>query len=98
MQNLGARRPRTADRRSQWPFPRSSQGVPVAEALAEEPEAAPARVGQLAEPPVPVTADQSLHTLPTAAGTGLPVLDPALSKPVGRLSHQSALRTVHATA
>ncbi|MER7838752.1 chloride channel protein [Streptomyces sp. NPDC096040] len=74
----------------------------VAEALAEEPEAAPARVGQLAEPPAPVTADQplaqALHTLLAAAGTGLPVLDQARSKPVGWLSHQSALRAVHTPA
>ncbi|WP_340374885.1 chloride channel protein [Streptomyces sp. SS7] len=71
----------------------------VAEALAEEPEAAPRRVGQLAEPPPPVTADQplalALHTLLTAAGTGVPVLGHAHGEPVGWLTHQSALRAVH---
>ncbi|MEU8836570.1 hypothetical protein [Streptomyces sp900116325] len=39
----------------------------VAKALAEQPEGAPAVVGQLAEPPAPVTADQplsqALHSL-----------------------------------
>ncbi|ALV37827.1 chloride channel protein [Streptomyces sp. CdTB01] len=74
----------------------------VAEALAEQPEAAPTRVGQLAEPPSPITADQplaqALHTLLSAAGTGLPVLDDTDGRPVGWLSHQSALRAVHAPA
>ncbi|MES4891306.1 chloride channel protein [Streptomyces sp. NPDC096012] len=74
----------------------------VAEALAEEPEAAPVRVGELAEPPAPITADQplaqALHTLLAATGTGMPVLDSEQGKPVGWLSHQSALRAVHATA
>ncbi|MFJ9725045.1 chloride channel protein [Streptomyces sp. NPDC101209] len=72
----------------------------VAEALAEQPEAAPTRVGQLAEPPSPITAGQplaqALHILLSAAGTGLPVLDDAHGRPVGWLSHQSALRAVHA--
>lgn len=72
----------------------------VAEALAEQPDAAPTRVGQLAEPPAPVTAGQplaqALHALLTAAGTGVPVLDDHHGKPVGWLSHQSALRAVHA--
>lgn len=71
----------------------------VAEALAEQPEDAPTQVGQLAEPPAPVTADQplaqALHTLLSAAGTGVPVLDSEHGKPVGWLSHQSALRAVH---
>ncbi|WP_018565975.1 chloride channel protein [Streptomyces sp. PsTaAH-124] len=74
----------------------------VAEALAEQPEGAPAEVGQLTEPPAPVTADEplahALHTLLSAAGTGLPVLDPARAVPVGWLSHQSALRAVHTAA
>ncbi len=73
----------------------------VAEALAEQPDAAPATVGQLAEPPAPVTPDQpigqALHTLLSAAGSGVPVLDSERGKPVGWLSHQSALRAVHAT-
>ncbi|MEU9395380.1 chloride channel protein, partial [Streptomyces sp. NPDC048324] len=59
------------------------------------------RVGQLAEPPSPITAGQplaqALHTLLSAAGTGLPVLDEAHGSPVGWLSHQSALRAVHRT-
>lgn len=74
----------------------------VAEALAEQPDAAPTLVGQLAEPPTPVTADQpltqALHALLSAPGTGVPVLDPSRGKPVGWLSHQSALRAVHAAA
>ncbi|MFF7980165.1 chloride channel protein [Streptomyces sp. NPDC007901] len=74
----------------------------VAEALTEEPEAAPVQVGELAEPPAPVTADQplaqALHALLAATGTGMPVLDSEQGKPVGWLSHQSALRAVHATA
>ncbi|MFI2644307.1 chloride channel protein [Streptomyces sp. NPDC018610] len=71
----------------------------LAEALAEQPQAAPERVGRLAEPPATVTADQplaqALHALLSAAGTGLPVLDEPNGKPVGWLSHQSALRAVH---
>ncbi|MEU9245426.1 chloride channel protein [Streptomyces sp. NPDC048385] len=74
----------------------------VAEALAEQPDNAPTRVGQLAEAPLPVMADQSLaqalHTLLSAAGTGVPVLDSEQGKPVGWLSHQSALRAVHTVA
>ncbi|MEU5533540.1 chloride channel protein [Streptomyces sp. NPDC020362] len=71
----------------------------VAEALAEQPDVTPSTVGQLAEPPAPVTTDQplaqALHALLSAAGTGLPVLDTNQGKPVGWLSHQSALRAVH---
>ncbi|MER5215701.1 chloride channel protein [Streptomyces sp. NPDC002838] len=74
----------------------------VAEALAEQPEDAPTLAGQLAEPPAPITADQplaqALHALLSAAGTGVPVLDHKQGKPVGWLSHQSALRAVHAAA
>ncbi|WP_206306456.1 chloride channel protein [Streptomyces malaysiense] len=74
----------------------------VAEALAEQPDAAPSTVRQLAEPPAVVTADQplaqALHTLLASAGTGIPVLDTDRGSPVGWLSHQSALRAVHATA
>lgn len=74
----------------------------IAEALTEQPDAAPAEVGQLAEMPAPVTTDQplaqALHTLLSAAGTGVPVLDPAHGSPVGWLSHQSALRAVHTAA
>jgi CIC family chloride channel protein len=71
----------------------------VAEALAEQPDNAPTQVGQLADAPAQVTADQplakALHALLHAAGTGVPVLDPEHGKPVGWLSHQSALRAVH---
>ncbi|OXY86383.1 chloride channel protein [Streptomyces diastatochromogenes] len=71
----------------------------VAEALAEQPDVTPSTVGQLAEPPAPVTTDQplaqALHALLSAAGTGLPVLDTNQGKLVGWLSHQSALRSVH---
>ncbi|KOV65603.1 chloride channel protein [Streptomyces sp. NRRL WC-3618] len=71
----------------------------VAEALSEQPETAPTRVAQLTEPPAPVTVDQSLaqalHTLLSAAGTGVPVLDNEHGRPVGWLSHQSALRAAH---
>ncbi|MEU2864613.1 chloride channel protein [Streptomyces mirabilis] len=74
----------------------------VAEALAEQPDAAPTLAGQLAEPPAPVMADQplaqALHVLLSAAGTGVPVLDPEHGRPVGWLSHQSALRAVHSAA
>ncbi|WP_460105388.1 chloride channel protein [Streptomyces sp. YKOK-J1] len=72
----------------------------VAEALAEQPDAAPRTVGQLAAPPTTVTTEQplaqALHALLSAAGTGVPVLDSERGKPVGWLSHQSALRAVHA--
>ncbi|MET8583490.1 chloride channel protein [Streptomyces collinus] len=73
----------------------------VAEALAEQPDAAPHTVEQLAAPPATVTTEQplaqALHALLSAAGTGVPVLDAERGKPVGWLSHQSALRAVHAT-
>ncbi|MGW0613772.1 chloride channel protein [Streptomyces sp. NPDC002788] len=74
----------------------------VAKALAEQPDAAPTLVGHLAEPPARVIADQpladALHALLSAPGTGVPVLDPSRGKPVGWLSHHSALRAVHAAA
>nr|WSZ21008.1 chloride channel protein [Streptomyces canus] len=74
----------------------------IAEALSEQPDAAPAEVGQLAEMPAPITTEQplaqALHTLLSAAGTGVPVLDPAHGSPVGWLSHQSVLRAVHTAA
>jgi CIC family chloride channel protein len=74
----------------------------VAEALAEQPDAGPAVVGQLAEPPAPVTTDQplaqALHGLLSAAGAGVPVLDPLHGRPVGWLSHHSALRAIHTAA
>lgn len=73
----------------------------VAEALAEQPDAAPRTVGRLAVPPATVTTEQplaqALHALLSTAGTGLPVLDTERGEPVGWLSHQSALRAVHAT-
>ncbi|GGY08015.1 chloride channel protein [Streptomyces anandii] len=71
----------------------------VAEALAEQADAAPSTVKQLAEPPAPVTAEQplvqALHVLLSARGTGVPVFDTEHGEPVGWLSHQSALRAVH---
>ncbi len=71
----------------------------VAEALAEQPDGAPTRVGELAESPVSVTADEplatALHHLVSASGTGVPVLDREKGEPVGWLSHQSALRALH---
>ncbi|MFE7856938.1 chloride channel protein [Streptomyces sp. NPDC057403] len=74
----------------------------VAEALAEQPEGAPTLIGQLAETPAPILAEQPLaqafHTLLSSAGTGLPVLDTEQGKLVGWLSHQSALRAVHGAA
>ncbi|MEU2876764.1 chloride channel protein [Streptomyces sp. NPDC007070] len=74
----------------------------VAEALAEQPDAAPETIGPLAAPPAPVTVGQplaqALQTLLTAAGTGVPVLDDRHGEPVGWLSHQSALRAVHTSA
>ncbi|MGQ4475750.1 chloride channel protein [Streptomyces sp. SAS_276] len=74
----------------------------VAEALAEQPDGAPTQVGDLAEPPASVTADEplaaALHHLVTASGTGVPVLDREKGEPVGWLSHQSVLRALHATA
>ncbi|MFJ3336027.1 chloride channel protein [Streptomyces sp. NPDC086766] len=74
----------------------------VAEALAEQPEGAPRLVGQLAEPPASVTVDQplaqALHALLSTGGTGMPVLESAHGRPVGWLSHQSALRALHAPA
>ncbi len=74
----------------------------VAEALAEQPDAAPKTVEQLAAAPALVTTDQplaqALHALLSAAGTGVPVLDEERGEPVGWLSHQSALRAVHRTA
>lgn len=74
----------------------------IAEALAEQPDAAPAVAGQLAETPAPVTADQplaqALHTLLATAGTGVAVLDPVHGRPVGWLSPQCALRVIHAAS
>ncbi|MGY0019903.1 chloride channel protein [Streptomyces sp. cg35] len=71
----------------------------VAEALAEQPDGAPATAGDLAEPAPRITSDQQLATalpaLLSASGTGLPVLDPDKGEPVGWLSHQGALRALH---
>jgi CIC family chloride channel protein len=76
-------------------------GQAVAEALAEQPDAAPGSRTARRAPPRPVTPDeplaQALHALLSATGTGIPVLDPEQGKPVGWLSHQSALRAVYAT-
>ncbi|MFG2672059.1 chloride channel protein [Streptomyces sp. NPDC048445] len=74
----------------------------VAEALSETPDGeagAPATVGDLTELPPPITADMPLATalrsLVSSPGTGLPVLDADRSRPVGWISHQSALRVLH---
>ncbi|MFE2436327.1 CBS domain-containing protein [Streptomyces sp. NPDC048405] len=71
----------------------------VTEALAEQPDGAPAVTGDLVEMPPCVTADQqlahALHPLLSASGTGLPVLDAERDEPVGWLSHQGALRSLH---
>ncbi|MFE7899450.1 chloride channel protein [Streptomyces sp. NPDC057424] len=73
----------------------------IAEALAEQPDAAPTTVGELAASPAPVIAGQplaqALDALLPAAGTGVPVFDAEGGRPVGWLSHQSALRAVHAS-
>ncbi|MFE3518269.1 chloride channel protein [Streptomyces sp. NPDC059166] len=73
----------------------------VAEAMAEQPDAAPAETGDLVEQPPRVTSDEqlatALHALVASAGTGLPVLTPDRDRPVGWLSHQSALRAIQAS-
>jgi len=75
----------------------------VAEALAERPGGdcePPALAADLAEPTAPLTTDMALatalHALVTAPGTGLPVLAPGEDWLVGWLTHQSALRALHA--
>ncbi|MCF2129196.1 chloride channel protein [Strepomyces sp. STD 3.1] len=72
----------------------------VTEALAEQPDGAPSVTGDLVETPPRVTADQqlanALHSLLSASGTGLPVLDAGTGEPVGWLSHQGVLRALHA--
>ncbi|MFJ7150309.1 chloride channel protein [Streptomyces sp. NPDC100445] len=71
----------------------------VAEALMEDPEFAPSGIGQLVEPSTPVLTDQTLaqavHVLLSGAGDGIPVFDATRSRPVGWLSHRSALRATH---
>ncbi|WP_424851582.1 chloride channel protein [Streptomyces sp. SAI-129] len=71
----------------------------VTEALAEQPDGAPSVTGDLVETPPRLTADQQLaHALSpllSASGTGLPVLDAGKNEPVGWLSHQGALRSLH---
>lgn len=71
----------------------------VTEALAEQPDGAPSVTGDLVQTPPRVTADQQLaHALGpllSASGTGLPVLDAEKDEPVGWLSHQGALRSLH---
>ncbi|MCX3062634.1 chloride channel protein [Streptomyces beihaiensis] len=70
----------------------------AAEALAEQPDGAPATAGDLAQLPARITADQplaaALHHLVSASG-GVPVLDTETDQPVGWLSHQGALRALH---
>ncbi|WP_067359071.1 chloride channel protein [Streptomyces noursei] len=72
----------------------------VAEVLAGAPDARLSQVGELAQPASALTADMSLavalHALVAAPGTGLPVLDPVKEHLVGWLTHQSALRALHA--
>ncbi len=71
----------------------------VTEALTEQPDGAPSTTGDLVEMPHRVTADQqlvhALQPLLSASGTGLPVLDAGGDEPVGWLSHQGALRSLH---
>ncbi|MFG2432021.1 chloride channel protein [Streptomyces sp. NPDC048590] len=73
----------------------------VAEAMAEQPDAAPTAAGDLVEQPPRISSDEqlaaALHTLVAAPGTGLPVLAPDRNRPVGWLSHQSALRALHSS-
>ncbi|MGY1437174.1 chloride channel protein [Streptomyces reniochalinae] len=75
----------------------------VTEALSEPVDEAahPAvTVRDLAESPRPVTADtrlgSALHALVNSPGTGLPVLGADRTRLVGWLTHQSALRALHA--
>ncbi|MFE1776655.1 chloride channel protein [Streptomyces sp. NPDC059008] len=77
----------------------------VAEALSERPDGdiePPALAGDLAESAPPVTVDMplstALHVLVAAPGTGLPVLGPDKHRLLGWLTHQSALRALHAPA
>ncbi|MBQ0863011.1 chloride channel protein [Streptomyces smyrnaeus] len=71
----------------------------VAEALTEQPEGAPATVGDLARRPPAVRPDEplatALHTLADSVDSGMPVLDADKGAPVGWLSHRSALRALH---
>ncbi len=73
----------------------------VAEALAEQPSGAPAVAGDLVESVPRVTIDEqlavALNALIAAPGTGLAVLDPDREELVGWLSHQGALRALHAS-
>ncbi|MEV0006918.1 chloride channel protein [Streptomyces sp. NPDC047973] len=73
----------------------------AAEALAEQPDAAPTAAGDLVEQPPRISSDEqlasALHTLVAAPGTGLPVLTPDTNLPVGWLSHRSALRALHSS-
>ncbi|MBO8193628.1 chloride channel protein [Streptomyces oryzae] len=74
----------------------------VAEALAEQPEGAPATAGDLARRLPAVRPDEplatALHTLADTAESGMPVLDGENGAPVGWLSHRSALRALHTRA
>ncbi|MEV6308220.1 chloride channel protein [Streptomyces sp. NPDC051840] len=73
----------------------------AAEAMAEQPDAAPTAAGDLVEQPPRISSDEqlasALHTLVAAPGTGLPVLTPDTNLPVGWLSHRSALRALHSS-
>ncbi|MGR3939678.1 chloride channel protein, partial [Streptomyces sp. BRA346] len=79
----------------------------VAEALTEpdpalDAQATPRTIADLAEQPPAVTAGAplsgALHTLVTADGAGLPVLDADTGEPVGWLTHQTVLSALHAPA
>ncbi|MCK7621843.1 chloride channel protein [Streptomyces sp. RS10V-4] len=74
----------------------------VAEALTDAFDARPPRASALAQPAPALTADAplstALHTLVTASGSGLPVLDPGKEHLVGWLTHQGALRALHPAA
>ncbi|MFE6888068.1 chloride channel protein [Streptomyces sp. NPDC057694] len=72
----------------------------VTEALADQPDSVPSVAGDLAEMPPRVTTDEqlahALHSLLSVSGTGLPVVHTETGQPVGWLSHQGALRALHA--
>jgi CIC family chloride channel protein len=66
----------------------------AAQALTDGAEV-PGTIGDLAELPAPVTAEQpiaeALHLLVTAQGTGLPVLDETKTALIGWITHQTVL-------
>jgi CIC family chloride channel protein len=72
----------------------------TAQALTED-DQAPQTIGELAELPAAVTADQpiadALHLLVAAQGTGLPVLDDTRTALVGWITHQTVLGALRTT-